>query len=87
LSLVIDAYAIACADVIVAGDRFPSWFWLPHSAIVLISMVLIIYTIVDIARRREISAERRTAWFAGVLLVSAIAVPTYFLRTRIPAGK
>jgi hypothetical protein len=50
-------------------------------------MVLIIYTIVDIARRREISAERRTAWFAGVLLVSAIAVPTYFLRTRIPAGK
>ena len=84
LALAIDVYAAACAVVLVSQDGFPSWFWLPHSVVVLLSLVLIGYTLRDVSRQPAIDDRARMTWAIAVLLVGALALPAYYLCARDP---
>lgn len=67
-ALAIDAYAVACALVFVSRNGFPSWFWLPHSAVVLVALILIGYTLHDVTRQAAIDDQARITWVIAVLL-------------------
>lgn len=79
------AYAIVLAVAASAGDgALPTWVWIPHAIAIAATLALIVYCVLDINRRSDLSESARTSWILLIVLLSFIAVPAYLLTTARP---
>jgi phospholipase D-like protein len=81
LSLVPVAYAIALGIAMASGD-LPSWIWIPHATVMVLSLALIVYCVRDIWRRDAWPESERSAWALLVVFLGFVTIPVYLLVVR-----